>query len=80
MSGSSNVLVEVAVPQVIDGAARSSHDESTEEEDGRCGENSEGRCDGTGLRGGEEGGEQAWQEEVVGPHWFVQADEFCVGY
>lgn len=74
-----HVRVEVAVPQVVDGAAGAAHDERAGEEERRGAEDGERRGDGVRERRGEERGEEAGEEEVVGARGLVEADELGVG-
>lgn len=71
--------VQVAVPEVVDGAACAAHDEGAGEEERRCCEDGGEWGDGAGEGSRHEGAEEAWEEEVVGPYWLVDADEFGVG-
>lgn len=75
-----HVRVEVAVPQVVDGAARAAHDERAGEEERRGAEDGERwRGGGAGERRGEERGEETGEEEVVGARGLVEPNEFGVG-
>ena len=70
-AGAADVGVEVAVPEVVDGAAGAAHDEGAGEEEGGCVE--EGEEGRVRVCGGEEGGEEAWEEEVVCSRGLVEA-------
>lgn len=78
-----DVWVEIAVPEVVDGAACAAHDDGSRQEEEGGGED----CGGGGHGGGagegegcrEEGGEDAGEEEIVGAGGLVEANEFGVG-
>lgn len=70
--------VEIAVPEVVYGAACAAHNERAGKEE--CGRTNDGdRRRHRGCEGcGEEGREETWEEEVIGAGWLVKADELGV--
>lgn len=71
--------VQVAVPEVIDGAAGTAHDEGSSEEEGRGAQNGCRGRHGRGEGRGHEGGEETGEEEVVGADRLVDAHQLGIG-
>lgn len=70
--------VEVAVPEIVDCAACTAHDEGAGEKECGSAEYGERRRHGGCEGRGEQRREEAWEEEIVGAGGLVEADEFGV--
>ena len=70
--------VEIAVPQVVDGAASATHDDCTRVEEKTCPNYSRNWRDRTGERRGQDRAEHTWKEEIVGADWLVKTNKFGI--
>lgn len=77
--GSADVRVEVAIMQVVDGAARAAHDEGASEEEQRRPYHLARGSHRKGHGSRHQGRKETWEVEVVCPGGLVETDEFGVG-
>ena len=70
--------VEITVPQIVDGAAGTTHDDCTGVEEKTCPSYSREWSDWAGERSGQDCAEHTRKEEIVGADWLVETDKFGV--